>query len=111
MKRTPLAEIFAVSVFLLMGIAIPPTATSQEFAPQAVARGRGLFNQSCASCHDVLGTATKSGPGLKSYYHRQGRPPDAALRVIIQQGKGTMPAFGTFNKTQLDDLLAYLKTI
>jgi mono/diheme cytochrome c family protein len=53
----------------------------------------------------------KSGPALKNYYHHQPRPADVIVRTIIQQGKGRMPAFGTLNKLQVDDLVTYLKTL
>ncbi len=85
--------------------------TSQEPLPPAVANGKRIFNQSCAACHDTLGTTTKSGPELKNYYRHQPRPADDTVRSIIQQGKGRMPAFSTLNKLQNDDLVAYLKTL
>jgi mono/diheme cytochrome c family protein len=91
--------------------AIPPAVVPQRQAPQSVANGRHLFNQSCASCHDTLGTATKPGPGLKSLYRRQPRPADSAVREIILQGKGKMPGFSTFSKSQISDLIEYLKTL
>jgi hypothetical protein len=33
------------------------------------------------------------------------------MQSIIQQGKGKMPAFSTLNKSQTDDLIAFLKTL
>jgi mono/diheme cytochrome c family protein len=79
---------------------------------QTISNGQRIFAQSCASCHDAHGTAMKSGPGLKNYYreHRP-RPSDAAVRSVIQQGRGTMPAFSNLNPAQLNDLIAYLKTL
>lgn len=111
MKHLSIAVRFAILVSLVLAIANPPTVISQKSSPQAVASGRRIFNQSCAACHDTLGTATKSGTDLKSYYHRQPRPADASVRTTIQQGKGKMPAFSTLNQSQLDDLVAYLKTL
>jgi mono/diheme cytochrome c family protein len=98
-------------VFLFIAIAIPPTMISQKSVPQAAANGKRIFIQSCAACHDTLGTTTKSGPELKGYYRRQPRPADATVHAIIQQGKGKMPAFSTLNKSQTDELVAYLKTL
>jgi mono/diheme cytochrome c family protein len=83
----------------------------QRSAPQATADGKRIFNQSCSACHETLGRTTKSGPGLKDYYRRQPRPADATVSSIIQQGKGKMPAFTTLNKMQIDDLVAYIKTL
>ena len=111
MKRVAPAVLFAICEFLFLATAIPPVVISQTSAPQAVANGRRIFNQSCAACHDTLGTTAKSGPGLKDYHRRKPRPADATVRTIIQQGKSRMPAFSTLNKMQIDDLVAYLKTL
>ncbi len=111
MKRVSSAARFAIVVFLFLAIAIPRAVISQRSEPPAVANGKRLFSQSCAACHDALGTTTKSGPRLKNYYRHQPRPADATVRTIIQQGKGKMPAFSTLNKLQADDLVAYLKTL
>jgi len=88
-------------------------ANSLKPSAPAVANGQRIFIRSCASCHDAHGTTPKSGPGLKNYY-REHPPPhstDAAVRAVIQQGKGTMPAFSNLGKSQMDDLMAYLKTL
>ena len=105
------AALFALFVFLYLTVAIPSPVISQKSTPQAVVNGKRIFNQSCAACHDTLGTMTKSGPALKNYYRHQPRPADTIVRTIIQQGKGRMPAFTTLNKAQVDDLVAYLKTL
>jgi mono/diheme cytochrome c family protein len=110
-KQVSPAALFAIFVFLYLAISIPPAVISQMSVPQAIANGQRIFNQSCAACHDTLGTTTKSGPGLKNYYRHQPRPADTNVRGIIQQGKGRMPGFGTLNKLQIDDLVVYLKTL
>jgi mono/diheme cytochrome c family protein len=110
-KQVAPAVLFAICEFLFLAIAIPPVVISQTSAPQAVANGRRIFNQSCAACHDTRGTTAKSGPGLKNYCRQQPGQVDATTRAIIQQGKGRMPAFSTLNKMQIDDLVAYLKTL
>jgi mono/diheme cytochrome c family protein len=110
-KQASPVALFVVFIFFFLAIAIPPAVISQRSAPQAVANGKRTFNQSCASCHDILGTTAKSGPGLKNYYRHQPNPTDATVRRVIQQGKGRMPAFSTLDKLQIDDLVAYLKTI
>jgi mono/diheme cytochrome c family protein len=81
---------------------VRPSTTSPRLSKRS--------SQSCSACHDALGTTTKSGAELKSYYRRQPRSADATVRTIIQQGKSKMPAFSTLNKSQTDDLVAYLKT-
>ena len=92
----------ALVTCLLLAIAIPHAEISRKSTSEAVNNGKHLFNQSCAACHDTLGTTTKSGPELKNYYRQQPRPADASMRTIIQQGKGRMPAFTTLNKAQIE---------
>jgi mono/diheme cytochrome c family protein len=111
LKHISPSALFASLAFYFLVIAIPAAMVSQKYMPQATANGKLLFNQSCAACHDTLGTTTKSGPELRNYYRRQPRPADAVVRTIIQQGKGRMPAFSTLNKSQTDELIAYLKTL
>jgi mono/diheme cytochrome c family protein len=111
LKQSSPAALFASFVFLFLAIAVPPAVVSQKSSPQAVANGKHIFNQSCSACHDTLGTATKSGPGLKNYSRRSPLPADATVRAIIKQGKGKMPAFSALNKSQTDDLVAYLRTL
>jgi mono/diheme cytochrome c family protein len=111
MKNAP-AGVVAMFVSIAAAAALPPSPSSQKSATQAVTNGQHIFVQSCAACHDSHGSASKAGPGLKNYYREhQPRPTDAAVRTVIQQGKGTMPAFSSLSKSQTDDLVAYLKTL
>jgi mono/diheme cytochrome c family protein len=106
------AALLITFVFLYIATMIVSAAIPQRPASQAVANGQHLFNQSCTACHDTLGTTAKSGPGLKSYYREhKPHPTDAAVRAIILEGKGRMPAFSSFGKPEIDDLVAYLKTL
>jgi cytochrome c553 len=61
----------------------PITLTSQE------KHGRGLFLQTCGSCHtlDDAGSAGVQGPSLEML-----RPPAPATRAAIRNGPGPMPA-------------------
>jgi mono/diheme cytochrome c family protein len=111
LKQVSLIGTGAVIVFFVLAIANPSAITSQDSVPQAAAQGKRVFNQYCAACHDTLGTIAKSGPGLKNYYRRRPYPTDTSLRTIIQQGRGKMPAFSTLNKSQVEQLIAYLKTL
>lgn len=110
MKHRSTAAQFTLFAFLLTAISAP-AQTSRRSAPGVVANGRRIFNQSCSACHDTVGATQKSAPELKNYYHRQAHPDDAAVRAIIQQGRGKMPGFSTLNPSQLNDLVAYLKTL
>lgn len=110
MKRISPAVLFLCSGLLCFAMAIAPAFSAQKSTTQT-ASGKRTFNQYCAACHDTLGSAPKSGPALRSYYHRQPRPSDSAVQKIIQQGKGRMPAFSTLSSSQVNDLIAYLKTL
>jgi mono/diheme cytochrome c family protein len=94
----------------LVGFA-PAVVVSQRPARPPVAEGRRVFNQSCSACHDATGATAKSGPSLNGYYRRRPLPTDSSVRAIIYGGKGRMPAFSTLDDTQMDELLAYLKTL
>jgi len=111
-KQISPAAFLATFVFLFIALAISPAAIPQKPAAQAVANGQRIFNQSCAACHDTHGTTARPGPGLKSYYRQHNpHPTDDAVRTIILDGKGRMPAFSALSKSQTDDLVAYLKTL
>jgi len=110
MMRRSQAAFFLCLGLLCFAVAIAPAFSAQRSTTQA-ASGKRIFNQYCAGCHDTLGTTTKSGPVLRSYYHREPHPRDPAVRRIIQQGKGRMPAFSTLGSSQVNDLIAYLKTL
>gem|GEM_PF-4979527 len=79
---------------------------------QPPAHGRQTFTRYCSSCHSAHDSTTLAGPSLKSYYsaHQQ-RPADANVRNVISTGKGKMPAFHNLSATQIDELIAYLKTL
>ena len=109
MNRISLLAPFAIFIYVFVALAMP-VAVSRKPATEA-AKGKRIFAQSCASCHDALGTTTRSGPALKSYYRRQPRTADVTVRTIIEQGRGRMPPFTSFDKLQVDDLVAYLKTL
>jgi mono/diheme cytochrome c family protein len=109
-KHLSFAALFAEFVFLFFAITIPPAVISQK-SPHSIANGRRIFNRSCAACHNTLSTTTKAGPALKGYYRRQPRPSDVSVRAVIQEGKGRMPAFSTLKKLEIDDIVAFLKTL
>lgn len=110
MKRMLPTALFLCSGILCVAVAIAPAFGAQGSTTQT-ANGKRIFNQYCAGCHDTHGATTKSGPVLGSYYHRHPRPGEPAVRRIIQQGKGNMPAFSTLSSSQINDLIAYLKSL
>ena len=75
-------------------------------------RGRGIWIQRCAYCHDGVGTSNYNtyGPWLDSaLVATRG---DDAVRAKILRGSSTMPGFQHgLNATQVDQVIAFMKTI
>jgi len=108
MNRTPvpLAGIRAFCLCISM-LARPATG-----APSAtVTNGQRVYTQSCASCHDAHSNASKVGPGLKGYYGHRPPPSDASVHAIIVEGKGRMSGLSSLSQDQINDLIAYLRTL
>jgi len=74
--------------------------------------GRKLFISRCALCHDPVGQPGRRtlGPWLDAaLVTRRG---EAAVRTYILNGSATMPGFQhQFDATDIDQIIAYLKTI
>jgi mono/diheme cytochrome c family protein len=79
---------------------------------QPLAHGRQTFAQYCSSCHSARDSTSLVGPSLKGYYsaHQQ-RSADASVRDVISKGKGKMPAFHNLSAAEINELIAYLKTL
>jgi len=80
-------------------------------------RGRRVYDQDCYRCHEPYSTRGKEGPGLEGLYKKQYLPSgmpanDERITDVIIMGKAKMPSFnGKLTEQQLQDLLAYLKTL
>ena len=89
---------------------------SSALAAGDPAKGKELF-RSCSGCHHTDTDARKMGPSLRSLFGkvllRNGkRANEENVRTIIQEGWNGMPSFMyTFRPAELDDLMAYLKTL
>ena len=74
-----------------------------------------MYEQNCARCHYPNNTHSLHGPGLQAITKIKsmpsGAPPtDERLAAVILRGRNMMP--GTpLSDDQLNDLLAYLKTL
>lgn len=82
-----------------------------------IERGKTIFEDQCALCHDAASTEKKVGPGLKGLFQRQklenGTPvTEAAVRENLDKGSANMPSFkDTLSQEEKDALIAYLKTL
>ncbi|HKT10830.1 MAG TPA: cytochrome c [Terriglobia bacterium] len=108
-----------------MTLAIVPVSWAkgkETLSPTALA-GKKVFDQNCSLCHFPNQTGNKIGPGLKGLFKSKELPyshrPVTEANVLEQIEKGNaqgkpmpMPAFGTkLSKTEISDLIAYLKTL
>ena len=115
-------------LFILALAAVMPVATitwaksKTTLSPEAKA-GQKIFDQNCTLCHIADQTTTKIGPGLKDVLKNKELPyshrPATVANVREQIEKGNpqgkpmpMPPFASkLSKTELDNLIAYLKTL
>jgi mono/diheme cytochrome c family protein len=80
-------------------------------------RGEGLFLQRCSLCHLTQAKRLRPdsrpyGPSLTSLLRDAGAAKEQAVREIILQGGPRMPGFQYgFTAEQMDDLMAFLKTL
>ena len=82
-----------------------------------VKAGRTIFNSKCVGCHNTDSRKSLFGPGLVGLMKLEalkssGEPPTPErVRNQIVDPLGTMPAFTTFSKREMNNLLAYLGTL
>ena len=84
----------------------------------AATRGKAIFQEKCALCHNAESTDKKIGPGMKGLYQRGtftgdgSKVTDESVKKFIEAGKGMMPPFkDTLEPAKLDDVVAYVKTL
>jgi len=128
MKESKLKVVAGV-VILVAFLLFPLVVVSQTKSKQAGAapappgnptQGQQIFQRECVLCHFPDSAANKIGPGLKGLFKNKQLPvskkPTSVANIQMQIEKGNpakgMPAFaGKLSKTQISDLLAYLKTL
>lgn len=82
------------------------------------AMGRHVFDANCARCHEPYSGKGLHGPSLRNIYKKQYLPSsgmpatDDRITEVIERGRAKMPGFGnSLSDSQIDALLAYLKTL
>jgi mono/diheme cytochrome c family protein len=93
---------------------LPPSKPSSQWTPEE-ARGAAIYQAKCARCHYPTSTHGLNGPGLQALTKLKampsGAPPsDERLTQVIVGGRQMMPAT-QLTDGQLNDLLAYLRTL
>ena len=116
----------AALLFLLA--ALPAFAQGEKTAPANEAKGdpaagRKLYKAHCALCHFADAGIVKVGPGLKGLFEMKKLPlsglplTEENVRRRVAEGnpdpqKPLMPAYKEiFTAKEMDDLVAYLKTL
>lgn len=94
-----------------------PKSDAELHLTEQQARGRRLFNQSCAQCHRAYSDDMLNGPSLQGVFKKPALPSgipanDDRVRETINLGRAKMPGFrNLFSDDQVDDLMAYLHTL
>jgi mono/diheme cytochrome c family protein len=85
---------------------------SEPIPPDNVYRGRALWLERCAFCHDGVGQPTYKTMGPWLGAETVQTVGETSLRAIINAGTPRMPGYRyTLKPEQLDDLFAFLKTV
>ena len=121
LRRRPIAGYAVVVIALaLVGVAYAAVsgggdraqAAAQDASTQDIAKGKALFDQTCATCHGLNGEGTKTGPSLIGV---------GAAAVDFQVSTGRMPASNpgaqmprkepVFKGAQVRQLAAYVASL
>jgi mono/diheme cytochrome c family protein len=90
--------------------AVEPSGTEVPVAyVPNVADGQQLYSRFCDSCHPGGGSGL--GPSLRGAELEAEFADDEALKRVTREGVGTMPAFRQLTDRQLDDIVAYIRTL
>ena len=84
--------------------------------PKAVAIGRGIFNNTCATCHGSGGKGAIGYPNLTDTIWHWGGTPDDVLTSIQQGRQGVMAPWGevlrgTGGDQAVEYVIAYVRTL
>jgi mono/diheme cytochrome c family protein len=79
---------------------------AQDFAPEQIRKGAGIYAQNCSPCHGAHMADPNSAFDLKTF------PPDAKNRFVnsVTHGKNSMPPWGDILKSDdIEALWAYVR--
>jgi mono/diheme cytochrome c family protein len=85
---------------------------SPHIGPGTATTGQEIFTQKCFQCHSVLPDQVRFGPSLYAEM-RKPRPKlaETQIRTILKDGKGKMPPAKDLSKEDVDNLLAYIRSL
>lgn len=121
------------SKFLVLGmaaLAVAVIACAQDSGAKGAAnkaaasksgsatKGKDVFDQKCAMCHNADSDQKKIGPGLKGLFKRgtftvnNSKVTEQNLKTWIENGDSMMPPFKeALEEQQIRDVIAYVKTL
>ena len=84
--------------------------------PKAVALGRSVFSNTCATCHGSSGQGALGYPNLTDEIWHWGGTPDAILQTVLDGREGVMPGWetalvGMGGPNAVDYVIAYVNTL
>jgi mono/diheme cytochrome c family protein len=112
-----LVMFYPLGSMLLLAQSAPATAPSSAAKlTEQETRGEGLFRQRCSLCHLPrklkFGSPAVVGPDLTGLFKEAGPDKQKLLRGTILKGGPDMPGFQYgLEPKEVDDLIAYLKTL
>jgi cytochrome c553 len=108
--------------YLLRSWSAVPAAQSEKdaflsFSADNVEKGKALFGNKCAMCHNTDSEEGKAGPGLKGLLDKEILPVSRRsatkenVRAQILKPYLGMPAFPELTDREIDALLSYISTL
>lgn len=84
--------------------------------PKALALGRSIFNNTCATCHGSSGQGAVGYPNLSDNIWHWGGTPDRILQTVLDGREGVMPEWGAAlegmgGPNAVDYTVAYVRTL
>ena len=84
--------------------------------PKALALGRSIFSNTCATCHGSSGQGAIGYPNLTDAIWNWGGTPDHVLQSVLDGREGVMPEWGTVltgmgGPEAVDYTIAYVRTL
>jgi len=84
--------------------------------PKALALGRSIFSNTCATCHGSSGQGAIGYPNLTDAIWNWGGSPDRILETVLDGREGMMPEWGTVltgmgGPDAVDYTIAYVRTL
>jgi cytochrome c6 len=117
-RKSSLWLILILAAALVVPVALRSKEENKPSAPGDATAGEALFKKNCQLCHHPDKSTKKLGPGLKDLFSLKELPEskkplsEEVIREQIVNGTKNMPAFGKkLSPEQIDNLIAYLKTI